>query len=225
MNSKKPQYKKKVYKKKAPSTVALSKRIKAIEHEIELKAFDTYNVSTSVTTSGTQNLLNAIGRNVAEYQRIGNQIKTTSVQIKLSAILNTLSLVPNTMRLIVFWDRQCNNGLPTMIGAATVPSVLDSDYVTEPILMPYNINSRDRYTILYDKMHVIGINDIVGGFPVQVRVNINKYIKASRMCRFDDAGTTVASITTNALYCWYVTDQGANGPNVKFASRVYYKDA
>lgn len=223
-------------KRRAPTNKQLDKKIKKMQSDVELKYKDVYSTQ-DMTDAGTLVLLNAVVRGAEPVQRIGNTIRATSLQIRgqISTDLVDTGLAAIRTRVIVFWDKQANGIAPTLIGASSTASVLDTTTVTDATLAPYNHNMVDRYKILMDK-HIMLVPKVVGDFDPatgvttfygQISIAMNSHIKLSRKIRYDESNNgNITDIMTNSLYIGLLSDRAAaaTNPFLEFGSRMYYKD-
>lgn len=216
--------------KRHPTVKKLDKRVKKIENEIELKYVDFVNTAFSATAAPAGGLLNAIERGTPPNNRIGNEVRATSVQIRYNIFNAIPAEFPQIIRVIVFYDRQANGGNPGFIGASSTNALLDNDVITNPVHAPYNQNTRMRYHVMYDKVHVlIPQSDTQTGLGmVPHEMFIRKHIKLGRKTRYDanNIPAAIADISTNSLWVMVVADATyADPPTMNFSSRFFFKDA
>lgn len=223
-------------RKRAPTNKQLDKKIKKLQSDKELKYTDTYNTN-DIFNTGTLLLLNPVVRGAEPDQRIGNLIRATSLQYRghISTDLADTALAAIRVRLIIFWDRQANGIAPTLIGASTTASVIDTSTVTDATLAPYNHNMVERYKILTDRHYII-VPKVVGDFDPatgtttyfgQNAMAFNGHIKLSRKIRFDESNNgDITDIMTNSLYIGLLSDRAvaATNPFLELGTRMYYKD-
>lgn len=225
--------------KMVPKASSLNRKIKRLNDMIELKFIDSF-FSGSVNDNGSSiQLLNGIPIGTDPDERVGLELRATSVQFRGYLLTDPDVLASSTVRIIVFWDRQANGSVPLTLTSLTAAdgTILDLTTVTDPTLAPYNYSAIDRYRVLYDK--IITINpDVINtsvrdeGPPdvtttatvLTKRANFKKKIKLGRTVKYDDASSGIASIATNSLYMVAYTMED-DGPVLRFGSRFYYKDA
>jgi len=226
-------------KKKSPTTKQLKKEIKEIKDDlIELKHFDTA-FTTQNATSGNGLVVNLMNIDQGDQptNRNGNQIKTTSAQIRFHVITPVGQRGTCFLRCIVFWDRQANLSAPVMKTSTNNQGMLD-DRLSQPTLLTHiNFNAIDRYKILYDKVYTINPVTMAawsfsapnGSETEMLNEGIHKelYIKASRVVKYgDDGSASVWPLTNSLCVAFYSTVSGADeAPNVSFNGRIYYRDA
>lgn len=243
----KKQFKKKQYKSKMPvarksidnrqnkAIVNLSKKVKKIENDTELKHKDVLYANTDVIPA-TQVLWathNYIAQGTSSITRLGNMIAPTSYQIRVRFRADNAQVTEDSrVRMIIFWDRQCNGADPDPTG---VDGLLDDSVITNQIFAPRNYNTLERYKIVKDEtftLHpVLATTTVVATGVVSVvqRVSIQKtyFIKSSRLLKYSGNAGTVADLVSNALYVLFYSDiaGGTNPPEVDGGVRMYFKDA
>lgn len=220
---------------RAPSNKALNNKIKKIQKDVELKFKDTY-FTADVSTTATANLLNSIDIGTTNRgERIGNYIKTTSLQMRMTISPDIANLLNTQIRVIAFWDKQANGAAPILIGGSNTASLLDTTTITDALFAPINWNYSDRYRVLYDKTIILNGAMVLDFDPATGTTSqmladsryLSKKIKLSRSVKYDGTTAGIADIATNSLYVMYVGDiaAGGNNPQIEFSSRVYYKDS
>lgn len=228
---------KKTYKKKAPTTVALSKRIKHIENDlIELKWKDDVWALTNLTPAG--NLLSAyqyLVQGPGQSNRVGNKVSPTSLQFKMQIESSVVSTSPVLVRVFAFWDRQVNGSSPTFMGYNN--GIFDDTTVTNPCFAPRNYGTIHRYTMLYDQVFTLTprnwYSSTTSGGTTTVATlmptlkYLNKRFKLSRVIKYDTNTGTIADLVSNAFYVGILTDESdvIKQPSMSGAARMYYKDA
>lgn len=222
---------KKNYKKKMPTTKALAKRVKHIENDlIELKWFDYPFGPSAVTSSGlllSGHLL--VTQGSGYNNRVGNKISPTSLQCRLSLISLSNQQIPQKVRIVAFWDRQANGSAPVLLNYNN--GLFDNTAITDPVYMPRNYNTIQRYTVVYDKTTVINpknwatqtgtvVNTV---FPIEQMMI--KIFKLGRTIKYDTNTGALADLVSNGFYIALFTDVVINQPVVSGGLRMYYKDA
>lgn len=228
---------KKMYKrssKRAPSNKTLAKKVKHIENDLmELKYFDYSFGPTNVTNTGVileGHMLITQGDTAST--RTGNKINPTSLQLRMG--LNTVDtlLVPVKVRMIAFWDRQANGASPVLANINN--GLLDNSTIGTIVYAPRNLNTVDRYTIVYDKVMVINptawtsytsaVPNVVGtAFPIEKY--ISKAFKLGRQIRYDTNTGALADLVSNAFYIAFVSDAASDEPVMEGGIRLYFRDS
>lgn len=175
---------------------------------VEHKTYDRYdNTNISPNNSGIVYCLTNIAQGVAEGERVGNSILAKSVKFDAVVKQNSAQTAPVSLRLILFRDREGNNG--------SVPAVLD-------VLKSATVNSefvtvnRDRFQILADKKFSL---------PVVAQAQdkmIKIYRKLRHHVKYTGSGTT--DYDEGQIWILALSDQGSNNPNWYMSSRFRYID-
>lgn len=196
-------------------------------------------LDTVLTESGTTNfvLLNYPVPGTGPNQRVGRKICIKSVQIRLtiSVIVTVTGVAPAVtpaaaMRILLVWDKQVN-------GAASVPAVSDLFATAGTTNALLNMDNRDRFAILMDKVVSQANTTSTLGFPSQTTGMIasknvfKKYKKLNHETVFN-AGTAgdQSDIVSGGLYLVLCSDAQGSSTNslevVNFTgnARIRYED-
>jgi len=179
-------------------------------------------------------LLNAPVPGSGANQRIGRKICLKSIQLRLSLrywveVTGTApDVVPGSgVRVLLVWDKQTN-------GTAVTTTTLFAS--TDYSLALINMDNRDRFAILMDKVYGTPNTASSLGFPSQTIGNIGgifmlkKYKKLNHETVFNSGSAgTVSDITTGSLYLIIVTDADATvnsdeGWSIEGNIRIRYED-
>lgn len=175
----------------------------------ERKFVDTVlgNVTTSTLSIGTNSagdsgtptlvpgqLLNGLLQGTDSTTRIGRKIIMTSIQgrITLTCQNNAAGAIPagtlgGQVRLIVFMDNQTNGLIPAL-------SDVMLNATNQFIQSPYNLNNRERFRVLYDKIRMIDPQNQQSCY-----FKLYKKLNAPVIFNAGNAGT-VADIQTGSIY-------------------------
>jgi len=218
--------------KSVPRISTINQKIKRIQSAVELKYNDTLTTGTFVTTP-TLVLLNDLSVGVEPTARIGSKINATSIQFRAHVSTDSETLESTRMRFIIFWDRQANGVIPPILGNPLTgdQGLLSIAVVTDPILAPYMMETQERFSIVYDKVHTINPMTTLPAAVqtaevVPVSIQFKKKIPLSRVVKYDsndDGG--VDDIVSNSLYVTYFSDQDTTPPNMELGTRFIFKDA
>lgn len=228
----------KTYKKgskRAPTNKTLAKRVKHIENDlIELKHFDYEFGPSVITPSGITlegHLLITQGDTVTS--RTGNKISPTSLQLRGGVFTDSACLNPVKVRMIAFWDRQCNGASPVLFNVNN--GLLDNSVIGTSVYAPRNTNTLDRYTIVYDKVmqfnpqawqsYTTAAPDSAVEFAMPIEKHLSKIYKLSRQIRYDTNTGTISDLVSNAFYVSFMSDQTTHSPLLEGAIRMYFRDA
>jgi len=187
----------------------------------ELKVLDTsVNTNPVSTTTGTITLLNGVATGTDYVNRIGRKIIMKSLLFRL--VVNPIpsgsvnGTFGDILRYIIVLDMQPNG--VTFSGSDLL---LNTGDVTAPL----NLNNRDRFKVIADKMFkmpsfVTTTGSLTAGSPAPVCYKI--YKKMSQEVIFNATGSTIGSIQTGALFCFQVCSTGVIEST--FTSRVRFID-
>lgn len=226
-----PQTGRRIDQRQNKAIMNLSKKVKKIEGDEEVKHKDTAHGVTAVTTAGLAwESHNFISQGTTNITRIGNVIAPTSYQIRFRLNAGTGKITTDShVRMIIFWDTQVNNAGPDFFG---VDGLLDDSVITNNTFSPRNYNTVDRYKILKDKIWTLRpmlattttpADGVVAAVSA-VTISRTYIIKTTKRMRFTGNAGTVADISNNALYVLWITDLAALQPQVQGSVRMYFKD-
>lgn len=218
----------------------VERSVKRINRSIETKAVE-YFTTSYVTVQGTTtwyDMTSLIQQGTGRDERVGTQIKVTSVDIVFSFIgasqYTTASDWYNNIRIMLVCDKmpRTPGTSPSMSG--TVIQTVDSIGNTIPQefypMALYNWENRQRYRILWDKQTKVtgwATSSPTTSYywdPASSATRTVKKIglKINRICTFDD--TSVECIK-NALWLGLFSDSSAPpSPSYQLMYRVKYRD-
>lgn len=231
--------------KKVLTNRALTRKVREMENEPELKFKDTKILPTNLdminhVVSGTPTPptiypIGLVGQGTDARARIGDFIRATSLKIRLR-----MRYLPNTnispqahVRMIIYYDAN-PQGATTQFG--TVNSLLDNDSSDQYVLQHYNYSEMGvRYKVLYDKIHTFNSTSDYGTltddlFPSASSKYIKKTIKLGRKTIYSGADALASNVQSNGLYVvWFFYAEGTNEDQPQTISadscfRMYYKD-
>lgn len=202
----------------------------------EVKCIDIPNgVSPFVTYAGgaTITLLNGVQTGAGFFNRVGSRIEMKNLHLR-GFISYNATQTEDFGRIIVVYDRQPTGALPTwttmfqhrdQAGAATTSCTAE-----------INLDNRDRFSILSDKMYWFpsftynaGVLTNGPNFPgSDQEMDINTFIKLKGLVtHFNSTANpcTIANIATGALYLITVSQNNSNSVNLTLGTRLRYKDA
>lgn len=181
---------------------------KILAKRVEDKYHDIFGTYAPLSSAYSIQLLNGIGQGAGDFNRVGNEITNLYINTKFTIDFPDTT---NRARLLIFWDKQPNRGLPTTADLFT--------YTATPISSFLNPDSKARFHVLKDKILTGGSN----GKPIRdVSWKINLRKKNTLY-----SGTTdqIDSVMTNALYFMFFSDSGAvPNPQLTYMTRLVYSD-
>jgi len=187
----------------------------------ELKFLDTTDTKSSVNASGTikeSSLVNVVA-GTGESQRVGRKITIKSIHMRYIAQLSNTSNPSGTddgLRVIVYWDKQCNGA------TAAVTDILE----TAEYLSFNNLSNKNRFSILMDKTVDIsatagaydGTNDQFG----QKAVTRSFHKKVNIPVEYSSTTGGLTEIRSNNIGLLAISDAGAI--NMGYTCRVRFSD-
>lgn len=186
---------------------------------MEKKVVDVDPANYVFDTTGSVTLLNGVATGADFTDRVGRKIVMKSLYMKgiIKPIDNNIG---NTLcRLIVVYDKQPNGAAPG------ITDVLKSSSPSAQL----NMNNRDRFNIIIDKMWAIGatsdaVQQAFAGGPTVY--TLKKYKRLNLETLYGGTLSTIASINTGSLYMITLGDQSAgNGGQGNLSVRVRFVDS
>lgn len=225
-------------KKATPVTVvdkSLDRRVKKLESEVEWKYTDVNNAGYVVIPAESAGApywdiycLNPSVLGTAQAgQRVGTQIDTKMLLVRISNQGQPLNIIDNRVRIVIFWYKNSNTLLPV------ATQLFDLSSLARPTYAFYNDQYKESFKVIYDETHELKPLDWNGTTTtIGDQVSINKIFKLGRKVKYIlGAGAgTYADILDNSLYIAAMTSAnsgaaGANNPQWFFNSRCYYVDS
>lgn len=176
---------------------------------VEYKEHNVQYTENGVSTTMTKQNMCVIDQGTGDGQRVGRQIKITRLNMKATLTFNA-SATNTKFRMIILIDKQTNEGT-----FATTDLLYDTS-VDDIIVSGLNLDKKNRFKILYDKMFSV--------FPEKPIVGI-KYNKNFNLPILYDASTSaVGDQTRNSLWICFVSSEATNTPSFTMHARVRYVD-
>lgn len=192
-------------------------------------------------TPGTVQILpiNLMSAGAGFYQRVGRKINLLSAEVKMNIFLSTYSLAgaptgymtPGTLRCLLVYDN-APNGVQPILSTILLDQYQTSVGTSTSVHSGLNLNYRDRFTVLRDmRISVPAVNitatgpgapfasvPVWGGVPVDqtsFRMFHHEFTKKLKgletIFSRDDSPSTIASISTGALYLVFISDVPSTG--------------
>lgn len=152
---------------------------------IERKFIDTTD-STDITTTGVVVPVNLIAAGTDYDARIGRKVILKSFQIRAIFGLENAS-VPSGVRYLLVYDKQTNGALPA------ITDILNTASAQNPVTAMLNLNNRDRFVILWDKIFQLNTS-------FSIFQHFKKYKKLRHETVYSGTTATIGSIITGGLY-------------------------
>jgi len=190
----------------------------------ELKAYDN-NLTLADTTAGSFACVNDEVEGTSFFKRIGQRVYMKS--LRLRGAWNAAASTPETLaRLLIVYDSQCNQ--PATFTPNLVLQDANAGLATD-VFSHINLNNRERYQIIRDKMFFLPSVTIAATLVTQQgpadyiknSLNVDEYIKLDGLEALHtqtNAGT-ITDLTTGALIVFVIGGSSSNG-NWTFTGRT-----
>lgn len=187
----------------------------------ELKVIDTATASANLTLNAGLVLLNGVVQGTDYTNRVGRKTIMKSIYLRFTLLPNTANSAPigDFTRIIVVYDCQTNAAAPL------AGDILQSggDYMS-----PLNLNNRDRFKVIHDKLvpmnpNVYTAGALTAGDPVNKAWKMYKKITMETV--FGGTGATVGSIQTGSIYLLYMSAGATSYSTLTYNCRIRFIDA
>jgi len=218
----------KKYKRDLPrkKTFKSSKLFQPISSYPELKSYSVTNSVGPSNVTGQVLLLNGITQGSLSDDMIGAKALLKSISFKyfvkrnVSTVATFNTTQPEIVRVLLVYDSEPNGVLPAF------GDILTSISVTA---LP-NSSNTDRFTILSDNVHELGIYALITGnitySIVSGPLNACNAVYRKMNLTFEGPSTlgAIAGIRKGAIYCLTCSDSTAATTNLSYNSRIRYSD-
>lgn len=191
----------------------------------EIKTLDNWSNLSQIGTVPQFFILNAPKQGSAFYNRIGSKIslKSLRMRIQLRDIPANEGVSSMFVRIMIFYDRQCNGIVPA--SSDLLQSVnMDGVGSTDPLGGTSIVNS-ERFVILRDEIvPVFSSLNSTSTAPTHLNFSMidgqqknyfDWFIKLKGLeTKFQNNDGDEGSITTGALYLWVFSDLSTGGTNL-----------
>lgn len=177
---------------------------------VEIKYFDQYQISTSVTAAGTITNISDITRGNDVTQRIGNQVTLKEIQFRVGMYINA-NATQTALRIVVIQDTFGTN-------APSVSDVLETaflgSYYSE--IAPIYWDYRKRFRILKDDVTYLCKSANTSGVAKQFTVKLG----------FNSQHIGSSTTFKNQVYLLLVSNESnaLNLPVINIHSRLLFTD-
>lgn len=205
----------------ARSATALLRR--TLNNAAEKKLCD-IGPNQAFNTTGFPLLLLAVSAGTDDNARIGRKINLQSISFRWNFEAGFTGQ-PEQVRILIVQDLQSNGVAPTLVAVLAQPNTIS----------PYNMDTRQRFKILFD--HTEQYHNIINsaGVPpgnfstpgfLDPKHRDKMYKKLNNSVEYTGTGGTVASIVTGAVYLFTVGNFGAGpaNPTAFGVSRITFTD-
>ncbi len=177
---------------------------------VEYKFFDTQAQNASMSQTGTALNLVLSNQGTSDITRVGNSIRLTRVNVNYIITMNA-SATSTICRYILAWDSSPNGS------GLTMANTLEDSSVTDNLVSPYNIDSKRRIHVLYDKVHTLNIN-------ANRSVAVHFSIPLDHHVRYDGNAGDVTDLSSGNLAALHFTSEATNTPTLTHFERVRFID-
>lgn len=185
------------------------KRLIALNQEP--KYFPVYAGYASVNTSGTITKWTTIPQGDTNITRDGQEIVFKSIDLRYSVFSSAAAvMIGNAFRIIVFQWRPDDN-----LDNPGLSQILDSSF-TQPCFAPYNHNTRQKFKVLYDRLHAV-YNGGVGEKAFHALIPAKK---ANKHIRYVTGNTG-----TNMIFVLVISDAAIQTPSWSYGAYVNFTDS
>lgn len=185
----------------------------------EKKTIDIDSTSSNITSTAAVTLISGVATGTDFTDRIGRKIILNSLYVRAYLRPEDDGCANNTVRLAIVYDMQTN-------GAAPAYTDIFKQATTTAQL---NLNNRDRFKILYDKLFALGAVQTTATQAFSNGHNqfsFKKYIKLRHEMIFSGTTAAVGSIQTGAMWIvWLGENAAGNGATLGWTSRIRFSDA
>jgi len=173
-------------------------------------------------------LVNGITAGTGAGQMVGRRAFMSSILVNYTITANTATVaflntyLPGTVRLLLIYDKAPQGAVP-LVTDILLASSPDS---------PMNLNNGDRFVVLMDERHAMGVNELVTGNATYSfttgasSVTNSRYLKVGLPLEGPSTAGGVAGINTGAIYqlCISSNTNAADNNSVAMVIRTRYTD-
>lgn len=220
---------KRKFRKKArkPTVKTLTRRVNKLERQPEIKYRDLFTGVVGTSTADQTFVVNVLAQGDDFNQRVGEEVIAKKMMLTYSYVHQAATAGGlSTFRLVVFWDKQTNAGTnyAAYTGAAPTNTVLASALLDNTIIAgfwqsPFNERTKDRYVILYDKVHEINSDDVAAAKRVDVK---KTFMLRDKKIRYGSSDGTIVGIPSSSLNVMYIANNATDSLSV--GTRFFFDD-
>jgi len=232
-------------KKKTPNNKQLAKRIRRLENAPELKYEDVLD-SSSWDGTGHAHSCTTLAQSDSIDGRVGLEVTAKYLDISCT-VYRTLAqnaldpMSAYAFRMIVFWDKQANantafSAFTNAVGSTTdtlrATALLDN-LAGQNVLNAFpNYPTRDRFTILYDKVYHMNPKASIwdAGNSVPASADISMHIKKrinlhNAIIKYGSSDPTQVGLASRNLVVFFVSTYAGSADNTtNCITRFWYTD-
>lgn len=193
----------------ASKALALAKNVRRLIN-VEYKFIDTQNNATNITTTPLIVQLSNIIQGDTTITRDGSQLKCLSLQWSYF-LSQDESSITSIIRCMLVKDKQTNQAI---YAAGDVLSDVDAG---DAIVSPYNRDNRKRFTIMYDRIHVLSDSGVK-------LVHNGQKFSQEQILRYDANAGTIADLTQASYSLLLISSEPVNGVDFTSFVRLNFVD-
>jgi len=199
---------KKVDKVQSKALATLQRQVKQLQLAPERKYLD-LSTNLSLNTTGQVLMLSSVTPGTTDNTRIGDQIRMTSLNIRLDMNSTTPTFL-SQVRIILF-------RLPGNLDLMTINPQINQILVSNTMVSPHIIESYGTYTIYHDRVYQFDSNN------PQRLLKISKLLH-NAVAKWDPS-LIATNETTGHIFIALFSDQTITPVNCVFYSRLRYIDS
>jgi len=164
----------------------------------QTKAVDVLDATYTMSTTPSFTLVNSVRPGYSFNNRVGRTICLKSLVIK--GLMKYVNTSVQGGRILVVYDKQSNGTQPQF--SDIMQSCDEAGTVQFTMTAQYNINNRDRFVILYDRIYgkYMLVTPTIQESLISTKIDLEN-LQTQYMS--DSAPTTIADVATGAL--WFIT--------------------
>ncbi len=194
----------------AQKALTIARSVKRLLN-VEIKNFDVTQTAIALGTSPDIVQLSNIPSGDTTNSRDGSQCKMVGLELNFHLQQNSSAIAATFIRLMVVLDKQTNQAI------YDIADLLEDTSVNDIITSPRNLDNKNRFVILYDRIFVLSKGGTNGAV-------VRKYIKKEVLLRYDASTPSIADLTQNSLSFVQFNSEGTNVPSITFFSRLRFID-
>lgn len=177
---------------------------------VEYKKVDFSGGPTAISSSGTNNNLNAMSQGTDISNRVGRSVKAVSIYLTLSWTINTAATATRCRTMLV-WDKEPAGATPS-VGTVLAQSSPEGHLNTDL--------AGNRFIILSSK----NVNLSINGDETKT-LKIYRRLPRSYHTIFNSGNAgTVGDINTGALFMLNISSEATNTPTISWVSTFVFID-
>jgi len=182
----------------------------------ELKVIDSTEGVVAADTTGSITGINFVATGTDFTNRIGRKVIWKSFTLTALIQPSDAATDSNLWRIMVVYDKQPNGALPAVTDVLTAATSTSN----------MNLNNRDRFRVLLDKMGTIGFYNVSQQIADKTSAMVRKYKRINLQTIFDGTAADIGSIQTGSIFVLTVgTNAAGLGSQCWIATRMRFVDA